>query len=832
MFSVEIRSRSCDAGETPWVDHLGNPIDRLVFSKKYYAEYVPGHYPIESLGSLYRNIDDFRQSPLQRLTDWEIRIPSVYSSDDGLFQTLDLFYFLECANEESGLEFDLTGCEAVLLDGGQPVFIGSVNSVQSGTGGIAISIGESIGSPEIKKSDFPLVFGSAAIDKWPVKIEGNEIIVSDRRLSRFDGFYVYLEKLDKYVKVDFDVWILFVHQRIRFDSFWMRASFSYSNAYNFALDRDVPPGSSFQVSDAFRKLDLTADAPVGYAVGNGSNRELLQAWSNSLSDDGTYSLGRETMAGQREHFAGEIINELPKVREKRIQFSLMYCPESLMALSATSTLTIGNPSFFLELSRFPHSEWEDKKSDASYFPRAIFTEPFSYSPFGFNFDINFPELGLPADASVFKITFYFRIRTTLSLIVPNSKFASSVKVFADVSIGDKKAFSFDPSAKSAMHKYNSEEFCMEKTVSMADISLSDLRQMRLHINIYSILSDVHLTGDFTLMAANMQFEAFTPTGNLKLYAGGVFAGSADSNSNSGESIIPSVNGLLAAASADGYSASAAGSLANVKYGSIASGEAVSLRDKLRELAAESATLVKSAPCGKELLAKSVSRQFEHEAVLIPLDAIASENGMFYFRMESSYRNELLNEILISWGKSRETGKYEHSLAVDAVGFAKDGARAQAITGILGDGGRWDSVFEQLKKNRDSNVGTSKSIDCEWIMNWEGAELMAYNYLCWNCAPLRKAQIKCISSVLKALSKPVDIGDFVYLDLPGYPLKLSQTAWVVTGRHDDLDKMASALELLEAWNMPVVPPGRFLLLESGGNILTNEEQKIKLESFYE
>jgi len=56
--------------------------------------------------------------------------------------------------------------------------------------------------------------------------------------------------------------------------------------------------------------------------------------------------------------------------------------------------------------------------------------------------------------------------------------------------------------------------------------------------------------------------------------------------------------------------------------------------------------------------------------------------------------------------------------------------------------------------------------------------------------------------------------------------------VVTGRHDDLDKMVATLELLEASGLPAAPHDRFLLLEDGRNMLFENNAKIKLEDVYD
>jgi hypothetical protein len=314
-----------------------------------------------------------------------------------------------------------------------------------------------------------------------------------------------------------------------------------------------------------------------------------------------------------------------------------------------------------------------------------------------------------------------------------------------------------------------------------------------------------------------------PFNDCKLYARGNLTAS---DSSSGKSIIPSVTGLLNAAQARDYEVKDIGDLSETEYGSILSNEAVKFRDKLKELACESATLVKLNPIKAEFMVKSVSREFDHITRVIPLNAILLENNLYSFNMESSHRDDILSGILLSWGKNPETGKYEHSLSFDILGLFKDGEQLNMEGSVVG-AEKWESVRAQLARNERSNVA---SMESKWVMDWEGAELMAYNYLCWNCASLRKAQLRCILPVLR--EQGFDIGDFVFFDLPGYPPKLEETAWVITGKHDDLDKMISTLELLECWNMRASSPDRFLLLESGGSILTEAAQNIKLESLHE
>ena len=840
MFSVEIRSHSWDTGEMPWVDHTGrNKINKLVFSKEHCDEYIPGHYPIESFGSLYRNIDDFRQSPLQSLSDWEIRLPSVYCSEEESLQTVDLFYLLESLNEDNGLEFNLTGCEAVLLADGDPVFIGAVDSVAGGAGGTTISISERIGSPEIKKSDFPVVLGCASMLYRPVKIAKNElnrdvIVISEKMLSKRPCFYVYLEKKNVFVEVS----IFGDRQEVRFSDGWMTAVIRRTDA-ELILEHGVgtgdgtfviQSGQAENIKNILRKLPAGHDAPYDYVVSDEDEDtpEYLQAWSDRLASPDSYSLGRDPSLA-RYKYSGSAIAEAGDLKKCELQFDLPDSPESLALNAPTSNIdqspfSAGNPFVFLEASKKPEKEeLTDREWESA--PRVEWKAAREIDA---TFAVNLPDSELPGSAYVWYVTVWVRFQFDGSWLKEKIK---EVKVKAEVGgVAETKAVSVyrdrNEWLKLSLVCRDDNGWTMPETQKI---------KLRFFVDGYenSLLPGgaTPFSGLLTLGTVKAHRWSHMPLGDAKLYASTELPGA--SSAEYGNSIIPSIEGLLSAANMgihenkNGYSAQAIGDLNNIEYGFIASGEAFSLRDKLRELAAESATLIKFAPASRHLLAKSVSMQPGQTVALIPLEAIALENSIYSFKMESSFRDDILNGILVSWGKNAATGKYEHSLSVDSRGVFRDGELLGAQGRILGDD--WLPVIGQLGKNSSTGIGITKSMDSKWVMDWAGAELMAYNHLCLNCAPLRKAQVKCVFTALRELEPELDIGDFVCLDLPGYPPKLARTAWAITGWHDDLDKMASTLELLEAWNVPVVLPGGFLLLENGGRILTEAGQNIKLES---
>ncbi|MDR2999818.1 MAG: hypothetical protein LBU89_01020, partial [Fibromonadaceae bacterium] len=795
-----------------WVDHLGAPINRLIFSKEYHEKYERGHYPIDSFGTLDRTIDDFRESPLQSLTVWKIRIPSMYSSKDGSFQTVDLFYWLEDINEKNKKKFNLIGCEAVLLENDDVIYRGVVNSVANGTGGTTISIGESIGSPQIKKSDFPIALGNTEMSSWPVKFEksdtGQDIIkISDRRLKKKPQFFLKMEE-DKFIPVSFVAAGL---QTISFSDFFREAHFRTISTHSL-LPNDINVGEHFLLSDlnsrSIYRPTLDKDTPDDYTIGDGDDVEYLQAWSDCnwriYYDDVNegvskyygiinlaglrpsepigsyttfYSLGRSPK--QFYHSKGKVIRGISNFRANQIEAQISISPTSLVVVAnSVNCFTTGNPSAFLDASK---SLISLKKIDWENHPK-IRAEG---SVLGVKTSVNFPELNLP-EANVVSCIFCVRIK------IPNANpsWSRSLRYYFGNNHAD-VASKNDGTLTTTFVNFNT------------PIPIAEMQKIIIGTYNYNPLDFT----EFILGGIQLHLTVRMPYDAGKLYASGEFL---DSNSsNSGESLIPAMCGLLGLlelTKSTEYEVNAVGELDGNKYGTIINNEAVAFRDKLRNLASESATLVRFSPIEKEFLVKSISRQFDPEITPIPLDAIVLENNMYDFRMESSHRDDILNGISISWGKNPETDKYEHSLYIDGQRILRDGKKWNEMLedGKMGKD-KWKEVRGRLTENFSSNVGIVKSIDAEWIMDWDGAELFAFNYLCWNCAHLRKAQIKCITSVLRTLKSPVmeesiDIGSFIRLKLPGYPEKLTRTTWVITGILSDLDNMVSTVELLEAWGI--------------------------------
>ena len=836
MFRIEI-SEKYPTSIRKFKDHNGDKIDKFVFSESW-KPYLPGHYLIDSFGSLYRNIENFRESPIQSLTDWQIRIPTVYSSADGSFQTMDLFYHLEAVNDD----FNLIGCEAVLFDGDTPVYRGTVDSVETERGFVTLRIGERMGAPEIAKSDFPIVVGNApSLPSWPVKFDkdddGKDIMrISDMPLEEEPKFFIRFEKNNEFILSGEYLQISLSStpgRKVLFSEGYTEVRFlEISSGEDYALKESIYRGGDFKVpsSDkAFFRPSVKEDEPDEFIIGS----ERLQAWSGCDSDDKLYSLGRAKLDDQEHHPKNSSIKKMSVCKMDEIETGFSISPKSItFTFNYPLIKTKGNLSPFLSFSKIMIN---NAPSRFTNYKEMILTLLSPIPPYQESFPtftllpypgslgamyarseyidikVNFPELDLSSAASLVSVRFALNSQglaeDTGWLIIREKKYLIRPE---DLSI-----------------------FYLNIKTSDG-ISIADLQRITLRVKISS-------ETPFVLYGIQLQIWVRMPLADSKVYASGTVAGSysvnpetCDIDAELSDTVVPSIDGLIRLARVGGYSVEKDGELNAVKYGNAISGETVSLRDKLRRLAMESATLVRFHPTEKKLLASSVSGQFGSERVAIPLGALILENNIYSFKMASPDRGSILNGIIVRWGKNPDTGKYEHSLSIMPEGHLKDGEAWLPSEGVIGEG--WKPVFAQWERNGRTGVGSVKSMDGEWIMDWEAAEIMAYNYLRWNCAPLRKAQAKCVLPALHELRDSknaplIDLGSFVYFNLPGYHPKFLSVTWVVTGVHDDFDNMVSTLELLEVWNEPAPLPARFLLLESGGKILTGKNGKFKLEDLY-
>jgi hypothetical protein len=839
MFRVEI----IPGGDAKWVDHEGTGIEKLVFSKEYQSSYVPGHYPLESFGSLYRNIDNFRESPLQSRTDWEIRVPSVYSSADGKRSFVDLLYELEAVNIEKTGEFDLIGCKAVLYDDDIKIYMGMVESVSSGARALSLRISDMLGNPKSPKRQFPIAVGNGELDKWPVVVTKEKgrfnLEISSVPMKRAPKLFIKIEdgvykEILNFLRDDnyFGLWIQ------SFDSGWMNLTVTQTprNAsVMHTLQKDIGKDdfvllparhvwNDFFVGDMYVYFRIDKkDTPNYFSIGEGDDYEILEAWSQNDTPSGDfYSLGREH--NRKWHGAGSKIKTIPPdllPDDFRLIFNAdAYAESVVMDEDRAAAFQVGNPA---ELA-FRSREWleeDDRPAGITNWiaPHLTFKmkghqgDWWKKDKKEFNFTINLACPDVPGSVGLFKShTQKIRLALIYSLPKGNSAFCK---------IGDYKiTLPLEMDGK------------VKEFTAVFDGNLSQRLSIAFTFSLYPDFNDSSFTVD--LLYARARYSAFVPLGSAKIYASGTFAdfnGNGDSSFSEKESVESVIQGLLTATGGrvdtlKGIQREGAGNA--FLYGGILDGNAFAFRDKLRALAAESATLVRFSPHTNRIVVSDISMQEDSRNIVpIPLSALVREGGIYSFKMESPDRSEFISELSIYWGKDPEKKEYAHVLSASPKGILVDGENQ-----ALADAEKWQRIFGYMQRNRDKGVGISKTVESEWITSREGAENMAYNLLRWNTAPMRKADARCIFTELNNLEGGVDIGTFVSFELlPGYHKKISETVWVVTGRHDDIDAMISTLELLEAKDLPAAPHKGFLLLEDGRNILLEDNQKIKLEDFY-
>jgi len=809
-----------------WVDHAGNPINELVFSKESERQYVSGHYSIESYGQLDRNIDDFRKSPLQSLSDWEISLPSVFSSKDGSFKTIDLLYWLEAKNEEMEKNFDLTGSEVILYDGEDSIFQCVVNSTATSGLRSDIRFSERLGSPEIKASFFPTVIGEASVDRWQVQIIKNfhrfRLIISDRLVS-VSQFYIYMEKSSKYIPVEFASSVNEVRSDSKYISnTWIELA---PPVERVAQIDELMPNDLIVIKDNQKALETlmtkirpswnekeTLSTPDIISIGgekyfNSFNpHEFAEAWSSYIwTDENTadsgYALGRTDPRGMVRAQPYESRVGVNMVTDTvNIKFKVEYPINDMVTGPCVSSSafysgvrTRGNLQSMRDISE----EYSSRVLSEDEWEQVPTIKIISHDA-NFYLDLNFP-IDLPSKAKVTGMKLWSRLR-----------FNTSNLFFIRLYIEQNEVAYFSCPGTGENSWSYAWNLSMEK---LENESIADLGKIRMKLEPFNY-SDIWLQ----IAGLRLALDVEMPLEDVNaLYASGTLFDPPPPGEVPSNSVAKSVQELLAATQIDSAflpEVKAIEPLNEVQYGNVMRNESALLRDKLRSLAAESGTLIKFSPDANKIILKSVSRMHPHESKLIELKAFVLSNNMYSFKMESPYRNDIASGVVISWGKNVITGKYEHILEINGQGAYKDGVSYNLDS-------QWNSVLNQLQKG----LGSVKNLNTEWIMNWEGAEIMAYDYLCWNCAPLRKAQAECITSEIPA---DVDIGEFVQFDLPGYPPKFALTSWIVTGMHNDLDKYITTIELLEVWDMPAVSENRYLLLENGKNILLEDSEKIKLE----
>jgi len=859
MLYVEIHCPNASG----WLDHRLNRIDMLVFSKKHYDSYEPGHYPLQSFGELYRNIDGIPDSPLQSLTDWSISISSVYSHKDRTFQTLDLIYHLEALNEAEGIEFNLIGCNAFLLDdegSKKIIFEGVVDKVSNSGATTSIAISERLHNPVIEKRAFPLILGESRVAQFiPVEIAKNaqgmdEILLGDNAVG--SQLYIYLEKTGEYAEVEF----LDDKGTPNTAVAGGKIIFVDTDPSEHKIPLDVDYGSLELPLPLVSELrpDSADPKPVDWLLGISGNEEMVQAWNNSVSEQSVkYNDGNEPKINdfirlgrscepklRKSHKAGDPLKKLSY--GKKIRLRLEEAPVSI-AETGSELVKDGKVDFEGYPVVYPYPSYPFRgttigrggallRGEPSYFLK-LSAEGAGSEVAASNYD--YPHLTYAPKMGGFGISFS-RFSLILPDSIPNAGDAITRSMKFNIYYRDKNRYCketwFSVGKENGYSVLASEKFSQDylETSSVSDFSkdivLFDSAQapakysdtQTVHLNVLIGYHEGALRDEFHLYAVRAKREVEIPyTDGIKLY---VRARNAPGASSGSYTIKPAVESLLKAAGARDiivYDDTGC----KTYYGMVLS-EAANFRDKLRSLASASATLVRSKTSSfghiMRLCSLAIESKIEAECT-IPLGAILLKNNMADFQMQTPERMDLCTGIEIAWGKNLATGKYDRKTIATSSGICHDDEmRNLSAAERL----KWDGIFEQLEKNELLYGQSIKAVENEWIRGTDGAERMALYFLYWLCKPLRKAELGCIS---ERLPTKIDLGVLVQLDLlPGFHEKLGKTAWLVTEIKDDLDSGATKLSLLEAWGVPVVPQDLYLLAEDGQKILTEDSEGIKLE----
>jgi len=769
-----------------------------------------------------------------------IAMNATAASGASSFSTLNLLYFLECQSEAG-----FVGSRAILFNGSACVYIGMVESISFGHETTALRISDLFGNPKIPAGDFPAIFGRLGQSKLPVEVTKTfasiELKMHSMPLDEAPAFYlktdagefIELRKIDIKSRIEGAG----VSIGIEYEAGFTRGAIKFQQKNVVALTRDAPPNTEIALSLAndtaipnkLRGEHLNEDTPDYYGIGAGDDFEKLEVWSNAPwaswneGAPGFFIVGRDVHSKRRHHKQGDFIFKMTE-RELWGRIEINIYAESITFANVTGNFIkppfqTGNPSQLYLNSRENKYDFEDCPRIRLYNKNLILNKNTVQGNLYYSCTVNVKvKLSSPEIFSE-SSRVYWGGRLIVGFKCKSSDvFKYTLNVYRK-------------NSQTALAGYQGETEYV-KIFPVGNVPLSDIRDLtfqfvltytgnRNQIDTYDsdqdiVISHVRLTGPMTVLLDGK-----------KLYASGQMA-SADYSPQSA-TVIPILQTLLGASCVDN---GAEAEDSELEYGNITK-EGFSVRDKLRSLAAESAMLVKISDMGRQMKTVDISLHKDPDICPIPLDAFALDGNRYAFKMESPERSELLSGLDLRWGKDIETGKFEHTLSISKKGNLRDGNEYEGAGKIPKD--KWDIVFNAMSQN--DGMGEHKTIDAEWIISWEAAERMAYNILRWNTAPMLKAEAACIFPELELAEEKwgkgvIDIGTFVrFSPLPGYHDKLAETAWVITGRHDDFDSMVTKLELLEASGLPAVPPSRCLLLEDGRNIFLENKEKIKMEGFY-
>jgi len=676
-----------------WLDHLGKEIDALVFSKDYHSKYIPGfgYYPLESFGSLYRNIDNFRESPLQSRTDWEIRIPGIYSPADGGPGILNLLFWLESINGDGFL----LGCDAALYDDGNLIYIGVVESIVYNGETTTLRISDWLGNPKGSQSDYPIVIGAAG--KWPVKITSDknriEIKISSTPLEFPPDFYIKTES--GFVKVDLRVDPSHGMLTISYIEQNMKAVLTVvSEQKNVSLADDIgyddfallkaTNASGVLASNVLRPSE-SKDTPDYYLLGDSENSEVIEVWSNRYWIDEKkglcFPVGRPEISKRHSHTRDAPIRSM-----KEIDILLNVRLFSYLESITFNHGTIPNNSTFGLLAAYSAPYQIGNPSQLVLNSRAG-AGPFDSCPILvgklLEFTVNLSSFGLDDVDGNLRVN---PKKSFLHVVIKKIKGSGSTHGVCRFS-GSNEAHFLDLKSDLNINRISVNEL------------LKNMRQVKFEITNISSTVEIQVV----LVRLECEVDGF-PLGGNKLYAGG-----HSSIHSSGATVRPAIRALLRHVLIKSDLPS--GEDNGLIYGLVTNGEAFNLRDKLRTLAAESATFVSMDARSKKIIVKDISLLEDPLVIVhIPLDAFVLNGNIYAFKMESPDRSDLLSSLTIRWGKDIGTGKYRNVLSVSYGGISREGEDPYTSEGRIPEE-RWAIVYSNMLRN--IGIGTHKSIDSEW-----------------------------------------------------------------------------------------------------------------------
>jgi hypothetical protein len=608
---------------------------------------------------------------------------------------------------------------------------------------------------------------------------------------------------------------------------------TFRDGISFLTEYVARPGAAFLLSNlTVDKIRQDTD-PVNCIAGDEWSEENVQIWTNQsmptpeISGDFMVSLARDLDVNkQRHHEPQELLKTYTKPRTivlylhnaRPISISESKDPNASGGFRAVYCPCVsGNPALLFEPENTNREDYP-KVSFGEAIQKKIPATTKSHSHIVTNsvLSLKFSEEGIPSDAIVTDMysDIHFQIH--------------GYYFSFDVKLGNRKK-----SLESSSKYYNRHDWDLTRSCDFdrdLPLPLSETQLWQFVLRLGRTTQYKYWTDSkedyFSLRDFRVTRKVEIPfTDNVKLYTNGIGEPAASNGSNF---VIPAIESLLDAAGIrDFYEVDKDGDLGNVSVNSIMTDESAEFRVKLKTLAIASSTFIKFDSASNTFIASSLERSRKKISTEIPFKCFILENNIYSFSMQTPMKDQVYSGLEISYGKNIATGKYEHRILVNESGVSHDGENYPIP--LTDEDLKWHNLQGMLGKNSGNGINNLKSIENEWIKDKEGAERAAYTYLSWCCSPIRTAQIKCFAPLLSELASCVDIGEFVWFVLPGYPEeKMKETSWMVTAIAHNLDSNIVTLSLLEKWNDHIPLEGYILTEKDRNYINTENEQHIKLE----